>query len=137
LVSDKLPEWKWADRSRVGKCRAWRASSPWHSMCGATTNGSFDRRHGEATMRRLAPLGALISLLIAPAIAGADIVGVAFSGGVFRINETTGVGAAIGPSGFPTLNSLASNSAGTLYSTEDNGMTSQRLVTINPATGAG
>jgi hypothetical protein len=88
-------------------------------------------------MRTLAPLGALVGLLMMPVVAGADLIGVGFGGNVFRINETTGVGVTVGSSGFATLNSLASNSSGVLYSAEDDPSRTQRLVTINPATGAG
>lgn len=54
------------------------------------------------------------------------------------INASTGVGAAIGNSGFAGLNSLAVNNSGTIYSAVDTfGATTWPLVTINPSTGAG
>jgi hypothetical protein len=93
-------------------------------------------------MRRYqtAALSVLVLAVASPA-ARADIIGVTFGGTaspVVRIDPATGVGSAIGPSGFPALNSLAEDRAGTLYSAVDSPPGSPpHLITINPATGAG
>ncbi len=74
----------------------------------------------------------LAAVLALPTYTKADIIGVSWGvDSVVRINESTGVGAAIGHSGFSSLNSLAVNGSGTIYSADS------RLVTIDPSTGAG
>ena len=71
-------------------------------------------------------------LLTAPVAGHGALVGIGFGGSVYSIDETTGTGSLLGSSGFGTTNSMARNSAGTLYSA-----TSASLITINPGTGAG
>src|SRR5262245_3781333 len=89
---------------------------------------------------KTAALSILVLVVTAPA-ARADLIGVSFGGPaspVVRIDPATGVGSAIGVSGFPALNSLAESRAGTLYSAVDSPPGSPpHLITINPATGAG
>jgi hypothetical protein len=82
----------------------------------------------------------LAFLLTAPLFAKAELIGVSFSfvdSPVVRIDETTGIGVPIGLSGFPGLNSLAKNSAGTLFSAVNTLGASPDLITIDPHTGAG
>lgn len=79
---------------------------------------------------------AAASLLALTPRADATIIGINFVGTVFSIDETTGSGAAIGPSGFAGTNSMTRNSAGTIY-TAEGGTGTNTLVTINPITGAG
>ena len=69
--------------------------------------------------------------------ASADIVGVEYSESnsrLVRINQGTGVGNAVGNTGFTRLNSLSSNSFGVLYSAPNAGPS---LITIDLSTGAG
>jgi hypothetical protein len=78
------------------------------------------------------------TVLIAPqARAQFDLVGVQWSftnSSVFALNGATGQGVAIGLSGVTSLNSLARNSAGVLFSVGV-GDAGNQLVTINPLTG--
>ena len=60
------------------------------------------------------------------------LLGIGFGGSIYSINETTGVGALLGSSGFFGTNSMARDSAGALYSAA-----LSSLVTIHPVTGAG
>ncbi len=73
-----------------------------------------------------------VVLLVASArFAAADpILGVAFDGGLYNINSSTGSGALVGSTGVTGLGSLAQNSAGTLYAAGQDG-----LRTLNPSTG--
>jgi hypothetical protein len=95
------------------------------------------------TMRRYTAVwSTLFVAFVAPA-ARADIIGVSFGflgtdSRVVRIDPTTGAGSVIGVTGFPAMNSLAENSAGTLFSVVDNPpIALPRLITIDPNTGAG
>jgi hypothetical protein len=70
-----------------------------------------------------------------------SIIGVEFdftNSDVISIDQNTGAAVRIGLSGYAGLNSLARNSAGTLYSVATTpGTTNGSLITINPNTGAG
>ena len=88
-----------------------------------------------------AALSVVLLVSMSP-VARADIIGVSFAflgadSQVVRIDPATGVGSVIGVSGFPAMNSLAANSAGTLFSVVDNPPAVPNLFTINPNTGAG
>jgi hypothetical protein len=87
-------------------------------------------------------------LLQSPAVVEARIIAVGFGipttapvSPVYEIDETTGTGVLIGPSGFRRLNSLASNSSNQLFSVVDPQPTFPQdrpwLITIDPTTGAG
>lgn len=82
--------------------------------------------------QKLALALATVMLLAAPAAGHAALVGIGFGGSVYSINETTGAGTLLGNSGFGATNSMARNSAGTIYSAANSS-----LITINPVTGAG
>ncbi len=78
-----------------------------------------------------------------PAAAGSGtLLGVSFDltdSPVVTINEGTGMGALVGPAGFPKLNAMSRDSSGTFYSAVDDPFTgaSQDLITINPTNGVG
>jgi len=76
--------------------------------------------------------GMLAVYALLPSIANAATIGVGAAGDVFAIDETTGVGTLLGPSGFSGLNSAASDSEGTIYS-----VAGREIITIDPITGAG
>ena len=76
-------------------------------------------------------------LLAYPGIAAPAIIAVQFNGGVVSINEATGVGLAVGPSGTSGLNSLAADTSGTLFSATNVLGAGGQLFTINPASGVG
>jgi len=76
-------------------------------------------------------------LLAYPGIAAPAIIAVQFNGGVVSINEATGVGLAVGPSGTSNLNSLAADTSGTLFSATNPLGAGGQLFTINPASGVG
>ena len=84
----------------------------------------------------------LAHIFVVPSIIHATIIGVSYSypdSPVVTIDETSGVFAEVGLSGFPCLNSMACDSSGIFYSVV-NGRTSgciPYLVTIDPRTGAG
>lgn len=65
------------------------------------------------------------------ASAQADLIGVTWSGDVVEIDAATGAGSLIAPSGFSSLNSMATNSAGSIYSANAG------LVTLDPLSGLG
>jgi hypothetical protein len=81
-------------------------------------------------------------LAIFPVSSSAELVGITKEGLVIRIDETTGTGELIGPSGLPALGSLAQGSSGTLFSATiaapcfTSGRSSQ-LITIDRNTGVG
>jgi hypothetical protein len=76
-------------------------------------------------------------LLAYPGIAAPAIIAVQFDGGVVSINEAAGVGLAVGPSGTSSLNSLAADTSGTLFSATNALGAGGQLFTINPANGVG
>ena len=82
--------------------------------------------------QKLAAALASVILLAIPVTGHGALVGIGFGGSVYSINETTGAGTLLGSSGFGATNSMARDSAGTLYSA-----TNSSLITINPVTGAG
>lgn len=59
-----------------------------------------------------------------------DFLAVNFAGNVFRINALTGAGTLLGPSGLAGLNSMARDTAGTLFT-----VSGSSLLSINPVTG--
>jgi len=80
----------------------------------------------------------VITLMLAPAIANAAIIGFNFGGGAYNIDEATGSGVFVGATGFARLNSGASNSSGTIYSASEAALGGPtQLITVNPTTGAG
>jgi hypothetical protein len=84
------------------------------------------------TKLTLAALGAAV-FTAQPSRAQFDLIGVcwdASNSSVVRVNPATGYGTTLGVSGVPGLNSLAQNSAGTLFSASGN-----QLVTLDPNTG--
>jgi hypothetical protein len=84
------------------------------------------------SMRHLARMALLATLLAASsAMVKADLIGLVLSGTVVRIDEATGATRIIGNSGLGFQNSLARDSAGTLYTRQLDG-----LYTIDPFTGA-
>ena len=77
----------------------------------------------------------LCGVLLIPSYATAKLIGVSWSltnSPVVTIDEATGTGSTVGPSGFAFLNSLAKDGSGVLYSVSDN-----KLIKIDPATGLG
>jgi hypothetical protein len=77
----------------------------------------------------------LCSILLIPSYATAKLIGVSWSltnSPVVTINEATGTGSTLGPSGFAFLNSLTKDGNGVLYSVSDS-----KLIKIDPATGLG
>lgn len=87
-------------------------------------------------MRAVTILLVLPLLAAISTTANATLLAIGFESGgsttVFDIDPTTGAGTTVGMSGFPLLNSAASDSTGTVYS-----VSSTDLVTIDPTTGAG
>jgi hypothetical protein len=91
-------------------------------------------------LKRLAAAGTFIIGLATTGAASASLVGVDFQGRLLSINASTGASSVLGSSGFGRLNSLATNSAGVLYSATDNADNvtgPDFLLTLNPTTGAG
>ncbi len=91
-------------------------------------------------MWRFTGLFLAVGLFIAPDFAQAsDILGVAWDGTVVLIDESSGTGQDIGPSGFSGLNSLAKSSNGTFYSVAGDPLftTASTLITIDSSTGLG
>ncbi len=83
-------------------------------------------------MRHLARMALLATLMAAmPAMAKADLIGLVLGGTVVRIDEATGATRIIGNSGLSFQDSLARDSAGTLYTRQLDG-----LYTIDSLTGA-
>lgn len=71
--------------------------------------------------------------------AHAQLIGVGWSGldsAAYTIDQNTGSGGFLGYTGFDSLNSLARDSLGTLYSVADS-VLGQELITIHPSTGQG
>jgi hypothetical protein len=82
----------------------------------------------------------LIGILLAMTVAGparADFIGVTFSpGNVYRFDESGG-STLVGPSGFRSLNSLAKDSSGNLYTQGFSDSVGAGFVRIDPITGIG
>ena len=77
-------------------------------------------------------VAAVLAIAMAPATGFATAIGVSWSGDVYTIDETTGVGSFLGASGFSELNSAAADSVGTVFSSTD-----LELVTIDSTSGLG
>lgn len=95
-------------------------------------------RHRIPAALALGAIAMLATATFAPQ-ASATIIGIDFDGNVVSIDEATGAGGGIGPSGFSTTNSMARDSTGTIYTahTAIAGAAMGQLVTIDPGTGAG
>jgi len=94
-------------------------------------------------MKHLLSLSVFLSLALLglPASAEAAIYGVEWFGDVYRIDESSGAGLLVGPTGFPRLNSAARDAAGTMFSVTGGnvpaGSGPDTLITVNTMTGAG
>ncbi|MCX5888513.1 MAG: hypothetical protein NTY36_03575 [Deltaproteobacteria bacterium] len=77
----------------------------------------------------------MLCTVLVPSLASAKLIGVSWSltdSPVVTIKEADGSGQTLGASGFPTLNALARDDKGALYSVSDD-----KLIKIDPVTGQG